>query len=1125
MAGDYSRQRFDPKQNFAGVLMQQGRVQLDSDWNEGCALLDRRWRAETTDIIGRGTVPMETPDGFRIQISAGALTIGRGRIYVDGLLAENFGISQISPPNMITPPIDDSRILSAIPGRGTFPSGLLSRRPISAMLEFDEVLSEERGISKAIPYDKQPYFPNASEFPLPTSTGPHLVYIDVWRREVTHLEEPHLIEKAVNTDTTTRWQTVWQVKILPDVGSGVKCDTELQEWKDLIAPSDARLSTAKAKVPTSTDPCLLPPSGGYRGLENRLNRVEIHDGGPQGTATFKWSHDNTSVSARVTAIKALSELTVSSIGRDSANRFKTGDWVEITDDWLELGQQPGVMAKILDVVSERQLIKLSASIPAGVFKTDADGNTDPNRHTRLVRWDHSGQVRDTNGNLLVDLNTPGTRGVIPVPPAGTAIILEDGVQITFDTPAGGNYHVGDYWNFAARTIDGSVEELMQASPLGIHHHYCRLALVTFPLTPTGTPSVTDCRKFWPPEVEEKGCDCTVCVSADSHNKNTLTIQQAIDKVITEEGGTVCLGPGTYDLGDLPIAISKACSLRLRGQGINTDLRYTGRGPALLIQDSEAVVVEEVMIVARRNNPELPVVNVRSSNHVTLQQNTILQLGESKDDIAAIGLEGQLIGTTIRENALFAPVGIGNSITIAQPLPQAFVSRAVSSKVAPLATASLHITKNAIFGGQRGVSLVGMSVHTQETRVTDNLIRNCLEGGIVLLGYVSPGFGLDVCNNQILAKGAGIVIGINGARISENNIGAEEGNITGDGIVLGVGLDHNGLDECQVLANRITGRGGNGIFITGNVNSAVIKNNIIQSVDGGGIIMDDKSRAKTLSIENNQLHEITPKVPKQENWNRVIAGIRVVNADQVDISHNVITGLGEQAPQNPDRVAIQLIGADCALVSCNEISDIAPPDGFANLSVSVGIESIGTFGRLKIVDNNIRRSQKLVADPEAEAKWYGVRIQGSINRRQPPSFRIPVATKGKRSFIFVPQQILSKVVGTEVIELRGNCLDVYGSVPAIDIESNGVSTLDGNQCFLRGRDQAVVKVQARAVIATANYLKGVENEKVPTMELEVTAPQDPRASLPLTATGNITNEWIQINAAPLTSPWKELNVIA
>src|SRR5262249_33731928 len=272
MGGDYSR----VNQNaFSAVLMQQGRVQLDSDWNEFAALLDRRWRAETIDIIGRSIVPKETPEGFRIQIAGGSLTIGRGRIYVDGMQAENHG---------------------------------------KAPLEFDAVLAERRG-TMPVPYNEQPFFPNVGVVaPAPTTGGPHLVYLDVWQREVTALEDLTLIEKAVGVDTTTRLQTVWQVKVLANVGPGATCGSPLEAWNSLIAPSDGRLSSAAVGVPTNTDPCLLPPSGGYRGLENRLYRVEIHDGGTSSTATFKWSRDNASVSTSVTAITALDKLTVASVG-------------------------------------------------------------------------------------------------------------------------------------------------------------------------------------------------------------------------------------------------------------------------------------------------------------------------------------------------------------------------------------------------------------------------------------------------------------------------------------------------------------------------------------------------------------------------------------------------------------------------------------------------------------------------------------------------------------------------------------------------------------------------------------------------------------------------------------------
>src|SRR5215217_2549628 len=95
MAGDYTRFTFDSLRDYAGVLMQQGRVQLDADFNELVELLDRRLRAETVDIIGRCTVPKETPNAFKIELPGGVMTIGRGRMYVDGILAENHGLEPL----------------------------------------------------------------------------------------------------------------------------------------------------------------------------------------------------------------------------------------------------------------------------------------------------------------------------------------------------------------------------------------------------------------------------------------------------------------------------------------------------------------------------------------------------------------------------------------------------------------------------------------------------------------------------------------------------------------------------------------------------------------------------------------------------------------------------------------------------------------------------------------------------------------------------------------------------------------------------------------------------------------------------------------------------------------------
>ena len=68
MPGDYSRNTFNDLKHYNGVLMQQGRVQLDADWNEQLAIQLYRTETEALDVIGRCGVPQDN-DGFRIGIA------------------------------------------------------------------------------------------------------------------------------------------------------------------------------------------------------------------------------------------------------------------------------------------------------------------------------------------------------------------------------------------------------------------------------------------------------------------------------------------------------------------------------------------------------------------------------------------------------------------------------------------------------------------------------------------------------------------------------------------------------------------------------------------------------------------------------------------------------------------------------------------------------------------------------------------------------------------------------------------------------------------------------------------------------------------------------------------------
>ena len=157
MGGDYTRWTFNPARDYSELFKQQGRVDLDADWNEFVEIVNRRWRAETMDIIGRAVVPsFTTPDAFQIiPAGPGQFTIGVGRMYVDGLLAECHGVSP---------------------------------------LVYDATLGEVNG-SAPVPFNQQPYFPNPTP---PPSTGPavDLIYLDVWQREVTALQDPAIRGKG-----------------------------------------------------------------------------------------------------------------------------------------------------------------------------------------------------------------------------------------------------------------------------------------------------------------------------------------------------------------------------------------------------------------------------------------------------------------------------------------------------------------------------------------------------------------------------------------------------------------------------------------------------------------------------------------------------------------------------------------------------------------------------------------------------------------------------------------------------------------------------------------------------------------------------------------------------------------
>ncbi|MEO8108819.1 MAG: DUF6519 domain-containing protein [Ginsengibacter sp.] len=466
MPGDFSRKTFDKKKHYSGVLLQQGRVQLDADWNEQLDIEQYRTFTETRDVVGLCGVPKKN-DGFKITTDAASFVIGPGRIYVGGLLCE----------------LEEGQVPTTYLNQPYFPNPDLSYF----------IQDSPPGSSPASPPDMGGL-----------EAGTYLIYIEAWQREINYRDDALIQEKALGeADTAARLQTVWQVKLLkvPDVGS--TCKTNFTEWDDLIKPSTGKLNAQTKNNTDPKEPCVLPPSAGYRSLENQLYRVEIQTGGDHSVATYKWSRDNATVETKIMNVSG-SVLTVSDMGKDDVLGFSPGQWVEIVNEESTLNGKPYDLYEIDSVKPESNKITLKTSVSQFSGKTGL----------KLRRWDQPDPGTLTSGVAMTS----------------DWMDLEEGVQVKFSA---GNYRAGDYWLIPARTATGEIEwppyeipnlNPVEQSPSGINRYYCRLALIQ---TQGETPVVEDCRHLFPSLSDI--CAEDICFNNDTCDlADAQTVQEALD---------------------------------------------------------------------------------------------------------------------------------------------------------------------------------------------------------------------------------------------------------------------------------------------------------------------------------------------------------------------------------------------------------------------------------------------------------------------------------------------------------------------------------------------------------------------------------------------------------------------
>jgi len=210
MKGDFTRFTFDKKKHYNKVKLQQGRVQVDADWNELVDIQDYHDTICLKDIIGQSGGPIDNA-GFLIEKKEDtngieSLLIGKGRYYIDGILIEN-----------------DAK---------------------------DDVK-----ISKQIDY---PWFKkDGTRLNLNTNIEPgiYLAYLDVWERHITALDDSEIRESAlgVGADTTTRSKVVWQVK-LNHIDKDLPVSDKSFDWKILASGDIPILEKSKHPIAIVQNP-------------------------------------------------------------------------------------------------------------------------------------------------------------------------------------------------------------------------------------------------------------------------------------------------------------------------------------------------------------------------------------------------------------------------------------------------------------------------------------------------------------------------------------------------------------------------------------------------------------------------------------------------------------------------------------------------------------------------------------------------------------------------------------------------------------------------------------------------------------------------------------------------------
>jgi hypothetical protein len=511
MGSDRARGSNDPRQQYRSVVMQQGRVTLEADWNESQQITGEEIRAEALDFVG----PAGTPDdGYAIVLTDTPTQppydffVGAGTMYVGGMRAE-----------------------------------LLDQVQYSNQPDWQDYGPED---PDWVSLSSLAQAPPTYEF----------IYLGLREQEVSAVEDPDLKDIALGgPDTAQRTRLLQRMARVRSAGadcvSGL--DAAESQWASeglafdpvtMRLQSAVRLSVGPADQLPAQTPCQPQAQGGYVDPDNQLIRVQISGIDPlTGDPKFVWGFDDASFLYRIQVDPTNAQnLLLQSPPVDSSHQPVRLQAVEVLRIAAELPNGGDVAALSGFVFTldqnyspEGQSVALpsSVSLPADYLGTGQS----PSASLFLRVWQQE------------IVFTPG----IP------AALGDTGLAVTIQSIGGQPFHLGDYWIFAVRPATPQMVyperywNILQP-PEGPRIWACPLGVIAWS-DAVGT-LVSDCRNPFDSLValskRQQGC-CTYTVRPQDLTA-TMTLQKIIDRAANETMLVTATNPGSPG-NNIQVAIS------------------------------------------------------------------------------------------------------------------------------------------------------------------------------------------------------------------------------------------------------------------------------------------------------------------------------------------------------------------------------------------------------------------------------------------------------------------------------------------------------------------------------------------------------------------------------------------